>query len=70
MRDYVVRGLTVDVPASVQDDLLIFRYQQEFNLSYNDVLREPEEALERAILIWSLYDERDKLEEKRRQRDN
>ncbi|WP_064257789.1 hypothetical protein [Rhodococcus sp. HS-D2] len=67
MRDMIVRDLTAGVDPVVFDDLLLYRYQKEFGLTYLQVLNEPMEAIERAALIWSLENDRDMLKEKRRQ---
>jgi hypothetical protein len=54
------------VPEYVLDDIRIFRYRERMRISYSQIVGqlvpEPNEELEKAFLIWSLDDERAKLE--------
>lgn len=47
-------------------EIQFFRYRERMHLSYVDAINEPLEEVNRAILIWSLDAERDKLESERR----
>ncbi|WP_225623773.1 hypothetical protein [Rhodococcus rhodochrous] len=40
------------------DEMVLYRYRQEFHLSYVEALNEPQAAIEHAMLVWEL--ERDK----------
>lgn len=57
--------ITADVPRQFADELALFRYRERFGLSYNEAMNEPAEEIERALLIWSLDAQRDKLESER-----
>lgn len=50
-------------------EVAFFRYREKFHLSYEEAMNEPQEEIERAILIWQLDNERVKLE-KERQKNN
>lgn len=43
---------------------------EKLGVPYNVAIEEPLEVVRRAAFIWSLDDERDKLEAKRRERSN
>lgn len=43
----------------------MFRYREHFHLSYQQLLDEPIEEIERAMIIWSMDSKRDKLESER-----
>lgn len=64
-RNLIVRGITADVSPDVIDEIMIYRYRQEFHLSYREVLQEPAAALEQAYFIWGLEKERREIDEKR-----
>lgn len=46
---------------------MLLRYQERFHLSYEQVVNEPWEAIERAHFVWSLEEERANLEAKRQE---
>jgi hypothetical protein len=45
-------------------------YRERMHMSYAEALEEPNEAIETALVIWSLQDAHVKLEEAKRQHHN
>lgn len=46
-------------------DIAVFRYMERLHLSYQQALETPWAEIERALFIWSLDGDRDKLEVER-----
>jgi hypothetical protein len=57
----------VDIPEEIINEVFAFRYRERFHLSAVEFENEPWEAVYQAQLIWSLDDERVKLENIRQQ---
>lgn len=57
-----MRGITGDVDRSVIDDVQLLRYQDRRQLTTPELEAEPYWAIYKAMMIWSLDNDRDMLE--------
>ncbi|GAA1073964.1 hypothetical protein GCM10009648_07410 [Tsukamurella spumae] len=53
------------MPLRIAEEIKVFRYREKFRMSYNELLHEPAAEIRKAMLVWSLDSERDKLESRK-----
>jgi hypothetical protein len=66
-RDAIVHRSFGQVGDEVSRELMLYRYQEHFHLSYQQAIETPWAEIERAHFVWSLEAKRVKLEEKRQE---